>query len=417
MKHHKYIVLFYSLVLSIAISLWACTSNQKEEQAHSHDTHAGHSSGEKGAANTVLLTAAQVKNVGIELGTIEQKELSTPLKANGFLIVPNNNKATATTLFGGTIKTLNAQIGDYVKKGQIIAKISNPQFLVLQEEYISVNSRIEFAELELKRQTELYEGNVGAKKNLQSAQTDWSTLSTRKASLAQQIQMMGIQPSTLSNTNLQTSISIKSPINGTVSNVFAKIGSYVGVSSPIIELVENSALHLDLHVFEKDLQLIKVGQKIDFIVTNSPNKSYTAEVYKIGSSFDSDSKTIAVHSNVIGDKTGLIDGMNITGTVNISGELSPAVPSDAIVHADGKYYIFLLKEESAAAQNHQGGANEHKHQDGVPFERVEVAIGTTLLGYTAIAPVEGIKEGSQIVVSGAFFVNAKLSNTGQGHSH
>jgi multidrug efflux pump subunit AcrA (membrane-fusion protein) len=63
------------------------------------------------------LSEEQLKIVGIKIGTIEQRELSATIKANGNLNVPNNNKANATTLYGGVIRTLKVQIGDYVRKG------------------------------------------------------------------------------------------------------------------------------------------------------------------------------------------------------------------------------------------------------------------------------------------------------------
>lgn len=418
MKRNINKLFFGVLIAGALISFYACTNNHKEGDGHNHDTPSETSSDEHEEENAVALTDEQIKTVGIEIGSIEQKQLSATMKANGFLRVPNTNKANATSLFGGIIKTLNVEIGDYVKKGQAIATISNPQFIQLQEEYLTINSGIVFAEQEVTRQRDLNEGNVGAKKNLQSATTELNTLRTRKASLQQQIQLMGINPTSLSNSTLKSSLTVTSPINGIVSNVFAKIGSYVDVSSPIAELVENSALHLDLQVFEKDVPLIKVGQKIDFIVTNSPNKTYTAEVYNIGSSFNSNSKTIAVHSKVIGDKIGLIDGMNITGIVNLDGALSPSVPNEAIVNADGKYYIFLVKEKEEEPHEHkEGESHNHGSKQGTRFEKIEVMKGATELGYTAITPVNKIAEGTHVVVKGAFFVNAKLSNTGDGHAH
>ncbi|MGV3762084.1 efflux RND transporter periplasmic adaptor subunit [Parapedobacter sp.] len=411
--------LFFFVFLAGALaSFYACTNGHEPEEAHDHDESMETSSHEHEEGNAVTLTHEQLKTVGIEIGTIEQKQLSATMKANGFLRVPNNNKANATSLFGGIVKTLTVEIGDNVKKGQAVAVISNPQFIQLQEEYLNINSSIAFAEQEFDRQQDLSEGDVGAKKNLQRATAELNTLRTRKASLKQQIRLMGIDPLSLSNASLKSSLTVTSPINGTVSDVFAKIGSYVDVASPIAELVENSALHLDLQVFEKDIPLIKVGQKIDFVVTNSPNKTYTAEVYNIGSSFNSDSKTIAIHSEVIGDKTGLIDGMNITGIVDRGGESGPAVPNDAIVNADGKYYIFLVKEEEGALHDHKEGESHNLgSEQGTRFEKIEVMKGATELGYTAISPVIEIPQETHIVVKGAFFVNAKLSNAGDAHAH
>lgn len=417
-------IVFSLFVLVAIFALNACTNKHTEGDGHNHGTEAATTTDEhEEEENVAVLTDEQMKAVGIEIGMIEQKQLSATLKANGGLRVPNSNKANATSMFGGVIKSLNVEIGDFVKKGQVIATISNPQFIQLQEEYLSINSRIEFAEQEVARQRELNEGNAGAKKNLQSATTELNTLRTRKASLQQQIQMMGINPASLSNSSLKSSLVVTSPISGTVSNVFAKIGSYVDVSSPIAEIIENTALHLDLQVYEKDIPLIKIGQKIDFVVTNNPNKTYSAEVYSIGSSFSGESKTIAVHSRITGDKTGLIDGMSITGTVSLDNVLSTAVPNEAIVNADGKYYIFLVKEQEEEPHDHkEDEAHDHNHdhgsEKGTQFVRMEIVKGASQLGYTAITPVNEIPHGTHIVVKGAFFVNAKMNDTGEhGHAH
>lgn len=413
--------LFLTAIFFTLISVYSCNKEHKEGDGHDHGSPTEKKADDHSEETTVTLTDEQIKTVGVVIGSIEQKQLSATMKANGTLRVPNNNKANATSLFGGIIKTLNVEIGDYVKKGQVIATVSNPEFIQLQEEYLSINSRIEFAEQEVARQNELNQGNAGAKKNLQSATSELKSLRTRRSSLKQQIQLMGINPSSLSNSNLKSSLVVTSPISGNVSDVFAKIGSYTDVSSPIAEIVENSALHLDLQVFEKDVPLIKVGQKINFVVTNNPDKTYTAEVFNIGSSFNGESKTIAVHSKVIGEKTGLIDGMNITGIVDLNGVLSPAVPNEAIVNADGKYYIFLVKEKEEKPHKHkEGDSHEHDHEapsKGTAFEKVEVLKGSTQLGYTAIKPLNEIPRDTHVVVKGAFFVNAKLTNAGDGHAH
>jgi RND family efflux transporter MFP subunit len=428
-------------IICIAVTvLYGCGSNESERKGQPEGkeepkAEAGH---EEGPVTVAALSAAQIKAVGIVFGGIEEKELTATIKANGLLSVPNNNKANATALYGGVVKTLNVQLGDNVRKGQVIATITNPQFVQLQEEYVSLASKITLAEQEMARQQELNEGNAGARKNLQAATADFNSLRARKASLQQQIQLMGINPNSVNLSNMRTSLAVTSPINGTVSNVFAKIGSYVDVSSPVIEIVDNSLLHLDLQVFEKDLPLVKVGQLINFQLTNNPDKTYTAKVFTIGSSFENDSKTIAVHSTVVGSKVGLIDGMNITGMIGVNNVRTPAVPNDAIVEADGKYYIFV--ETDKKPEEHEEGHDDHGHahdegeakhahkneqeagQHGeeqaknINFEKIEIQKGVSALGYTAITPVTEVPAGTKIVVKGAFFINAKMSNTG-GHEH
>jgi multidrug efflux pump subunit AcrA (membrane-fusion protein) len=114
------------------------------------------------------------------------------------------------------------------------------------------------------------------------------------------------------------------------------LGSPVDVSTPIAEIVNNSQLHLDLFIYEKDLPALKAAQTIHFTLTNNPGVEYDAKIYSIGTAFAAESKTIPVHAVVKGDKTGLIEGMNITALISIGDAVLPAVPSDAIVNSRGR---------------------------------------------------------------------------------
>ncbi|MFP3591643.1 efflux RND transporter periplasmic adaptor subunit [Chryseobacterium sp. SIMBA_038] len=403
----------FNIIILILLSLFltSCGKSEKaEEPKQKTEEHSEHESSE-----FAELTQEQMTAVGISLGQIEMKELTSVVKANGGLSVPNNNKASATSLYGGVIKTLNVQVGDFVKKGQVIATIANPEFIQLQEDYLTTGSRITFAEQEYRRQRELFDNDAGAKKNLQNADAELKTLRTKRASLQRQIQMMGISPGNVSNQNLRTGLAVTAPISGTISNILLQIGSYIDVSSPVAEIVDNSSLHLDLQVFEKDLPSIKVGQKIHFTLTNNPVEEYDAEVYSIGTAFENQSKTIPIHCKVKGNKNGLIDGMNATAVISLDNKLMPAVPNTAITSADGKDYIFLVNDKKT--EDHKDEKSQEKHNEKtVNFERIEVVKGTSEMGYTAITPVKSIPEGTKIATKGAFFINAKLTNSGE-HEH
>jgi RND family efflux transporter MFP subunit len=403
----------FNIIILILLTLFlaSCEKSEKSERSmEKTEEQSGHESSE-----LAELTQEQMDAVGISLGQIEMKELTSIVKANGALSVPNNNKASATSLYGGVIKTLNVQVGDYVKKGQVIATIANPEFIQLQEDYLTIGNRIIFAEQEYKRQRELFDNDAGAKKNLQNADAELKTLRTKRASLQRQIQMMGISPGSVSNKNLRSGLAVTAPISGTISTILLQIGSYIDVSSPVAEIVDNSSLHLDLQVFEKDLPLIKVGQKIHFTLTNNPVVEYDAEVYSIGTAFENQSKTIPIHCKVKGNKNGLIDGMNATAVVSLDNKLMSAVPNTAITSADGKDYIFLVSDKKA--ENHKDVKYEEKHNEKtINFERIEVVKGTSEMGYTAITPVKSIPESAKIATKGAFFINAILTNSGE-HEH
>ncbi|WP_262150722.1 efflux RND transporter periplasmic adaptor subunit [Chryseobacterium foetidum] len=427
-----------ALILLFAVSCGKKeTGNQDTEKPEIEQSEEGH---EEAPLTIAELTDEQMKSVGVTLGTVEMKELTSTIKANGLLRVPNNKKATVTSLYGGVIQTIKVQIGDFVRQGQVLATISNPEYIQLQEQYLTVNSRISFAEQEYRRQKELFDNDAGAKKNLQSSDAELKSLRTQKASLQKRLQLMGISPGKVANGNLRSGLVITAPISGTVSIINAQIGSYVDVSSPVLDIIDNNSIHLDLQVFEKDLPKMKVGQIVHFKLTNNPETEYDAKVYSIGSSFENESKTISVHANVTGIKTGLIDGMNITGIVSLDKSTTPAIPNEAIVEADGKYYVFVHTNKKAEEHADKNGDDDHGHgrDEGeaehghasekeagnhakeqskkMNFEKVEIVKGASDLGYTAITSVTPISADAKIVVKGAFFVNAKLSNSGD-HGH
>ena len=169
----KYYILFISMLTIVAFA--SCGGKAGSGEVAKEVNHEEADKSHNGE-NTATLSDEQIKTIGIELGTIEQKELTNSIKANGILTVPNQNKAFVTPLLSGVIKTLNVQPGTYVKQGQAIATIVNPDLIQMQQQLQQVNAQISLAEIEFKRQKELVEGNAAPLKRLQQVQTELVTL-------------------------------------------------------------------------------------------------------------------------------------------------------------------------------------------------------------------------------------------------
>ncbi|MBK7576335.1 MAG: efflux RND transporter periplasmic adaptor subunit [Ignavibacteria bacterium] len=425
------------VVLAVLVGLTACRSEKTVPPTVETEHHGEHEN-----ENTAILTDEQMKSVNVQLGSIEKKQLTASLRANGILEVPNQNKASATASMGGVIQSIQVQTGSNVRTGQVIATITNSSFITLQEDYLSVTSKSELAELEYARQKELQQGNATALKNLQSADAELRTLKAKRASLRKQLELIGISAEALTTENIHSTVSIRSPISGVIRDVKVNIGSYVDANSPIAEIVDNSQLHLDLFVYEKDLPKVRVGQTIHFTLTNNPGQEYDADIYAISNTFDPTSKAVAVHAIVKGNKQGLIDKMSITALVSLENATVDAVPTDAIVNHEGQDYIFIVADAHAEEEHHsesettehkldeQGQSrgereeprhqarDESKHEEkGTTFERIPIRKGTTDVGYSEITLLKEIPANSRVAVKGAFFILAKMNNKGEGHAH
>ena len=397
---------YITLIFAVSVLLTGC--KKESEVTETKNTPEVEKVDEHEDPNVAHFTEEQIKTVGIQMGSIESKELSNTIKVSGMLTVPNQNKAFVTPSYSGIVRSLYVQPGNYVSKGKVIATISNPDLIVMQQQLQQVNGQIRMAELEVTRAQQLYKGNAAPLKKFQQAQTDLATLRSQRSGLQKQLGSIGAAQ------GYSSSLAVRAPISGTVSKVIAQIGSNVDMASPIAEIVSNAALHLDIYVYEKDLGKVQPGQTIHFTLTNSPGKEYDAKITSIGTAFEGESKTVPVHAQVVGDRAGLIDGMNVTAVISLDNQTAASVPTEAIVNDKGQDFIFIMQNKD----DKEGDNKKTVEEKEISFEKIPVAKGVTDLGYTQITPLKPIDPNAKIVTKNAFFILAKLNNKGEeGHGH
>lgn len=395
---------YITLIFAVSVLLTGC--KKELEVTETKNTPEVEKVDEHEDPNVAHFTEEQIKTVGIQMGSIESKELSNTIKVSGMLTVPNQNKAFVTPSYSGIVRSLYVQPGSYVSKGKVIATISNPDLIVMQQQLQQVNGQIRMAELEVTRAQQLYKGNAAPLKKFQQAQTDLATLRSQRSGLQKQLGSIGAAQ------GYSSSLAVRAPISGTVSKVIAQIGSNVDMASPIAEIVSNAALHLDIYVYEKDLGKVQPGQTIHFTLTNSPGKEYDAKITSIGTAFEGESKTVPVHAQVVGDRVGLIDGMNVTAVISLDNQTAASVPTEAIVNDKGQDFIFIMQNKD----DKEGDNKKTVEEKEISFEKIPVAKGVTDLGYTQITPLKPMPPNAKIVTKNAFFILAKLNNKGEeGH--
>ena len=159
-------------LLLITLLFVACGGGAAtEEEGQGHAEEEGH-----GGGSTVTVTPQQFAAIEGKLGVVEMKDLTTALKATGFLKVPPQNIADVTAALGGTVREVLVQEGDHVKKGQALASITDQAIIDLQRDYVDTKARLAYAQAELDRQTALAGANVSAQKTLQQATAEHASL-------------------------------------------------------------------------------------------------------------------------------------------------------------------------------------------------------------------------------------------------
>jgi len=440
LKHILYIILGLAAVFAFDYFL---LRNTIKDDAHNHE----HEEEEKKAENTgessdvkeVELNEAQFKASAIELGTFSMKNLSEVVNANGYTKLPPQNQADVSVHMTGIVKSINVIEGQYVKKGQVLATLESPEFAQLQEAYLTSKSNLEFLKLEYERQKILSDENVNSKKVFQRTKSDYDIEKSRLASMDRQLSVLN-----LSKKSATSVMALTSPLTGYVTEVNVKLASNAEVGKPLFTIVDNSKLHVDLLVYEKDLQKVKEGQNIRFVLTNQDNTEITGKVFNVSKSFENDTKSVAVHAEILNPTKSLIPGMYVNALIDVGTRQVQALPADAVIRADGREYIFVLEEGHEEAphdeqeghkhddghdHDHDHDATEgHSHDDGheheeegttYHFKRIEVKTGTSQLGYVQVTLLQEIDKDAKIVLKGAYYIQSHLvkGEGGGGHQH
>jgi membrane fusion protein, heavy metal efflux system len=339
--------------------------------------------------NVITLTDAQIKNAHLETGKIEQKQISSILKVNGRIDVPPQNMVSVSVPLGGYLKSTKLLPGMHVNKNEVIAVIEDNQYIQLQEDYLTAKAQFGFNESEYNRQRELNASKASSDKMYEQAKSTYQTQKILIKSLEEKLKLIRINPNSLHENNISKSINIYSPINGFVSKVNVNIGKYVTPSDVLFELVNPTDIHLNLKIFEKDLDKIFIGQKVVSYTNNNPDKKYTGDIILISKDVTPDGTT-EVHSHFDKyDKT-LFPGMYMNAEISSKNNLQDVLPDEAIVSFEGKRYFF-----------EKTGKNK--------FEMIETETGESENGFTEIVSKADLS-GKEIVTKGAYALLMSLKN-------
>lgn len=387
----------------------SCTQQPKTEEKEDNKTEKL-----KAIAEGVTLTQSQLDAVGIRLGSIEQKNLKSVVKASGQLEVPPQNKAEVTLLMGGVVNQVFVLEGQHVSKGQKLATIENNQLIQLQQDYMSALSNLAYASKEYERQRELNEANAGTGKIYQQSQTALQSEQAKVSALSRQLRQVGVSPESAAHGRFITQIPVYAPISGTIGKIVIQTGSYAEPARPLMNIIDNSKVHCDLVVYEKDLFKVKAGQQVYFTLTNQNNREITGKIYGVNQSFENESKAIIAHAVIEqATKSNLIQGMYVSALIDVGQQLATAVPSEAVVKAGGKEYVYYLAKVGTDANSGKEKAGAGISGKSYVFEKAEVVTGVTDLGYTEIKLVKALPADIKIVTKGAFYILSSENATGE----
>ncbi|WP_161626059.1 efflux RND transporter periplasmic adaptor subunit [Hugenholtzia roseola] len=405
--HFPYLLV--ALFSSLLLLLGSCADSETTTEGQNQANPTQNKTTEEAAA--LLLTEEQVATLGIKLGKLTTQKVNQEIRATGTLHLPPQNRAFVSAQVAGKITQIPVHEGDRVQKGQVLAYLSEPSLLLLQRDFLTKKEDLELKRSELERQKTLKEGNATAEKNYQQAQAAYQTALAEYEALKAQLQVLNLNPNTLTAQTIQSQVPIIAPLSGSLYQIKANLGEFVGQERVLFEILNQEHLHLEILVYEKDLSHLKVGQTVHFTPANqtlAPDEALPqAKIYAIAESVEPASKTVRVHAEI--PKTQfrhfkLLAGMYAQvhiQTVEAQAEVLPqaAILTEKIEEKGSlqvQSFVYVLKQ---------------KTKEGYEFEKVPLLMQGETDGWALVENLpptwrEKMQTQEIVVVQGAFYLQS-----------
>jgi cobalt-zinc-cadmium efflux system membrane fusion protein len=396
-------IFLITLIIPVLFLLQNCGNTMKDETKEEEHSE---------SKEFVEITDVQIKAVNIKLGKFEKRNLRTSVKANGVLELPPQNKANVSAMLGGSVKSIMIIEGDFVKEGATLALLEHPQFIELQQDYLEALNNFQFIKQDYERKKKLYEENISSGKEYQKTESEYKTVSSKLNSLKAKLEMLGLNLNEIEEGKISTSVPIKAPIHGYVRKIEINIGTYVEPQKDMFEIVDNHHIHIDLLVYENDINKVKKGQKVNFRVSNLGDKELQAKIFAVGKAFEEDLKAVRIHAEIENQDNNLIPGMYVDGRIIVDDYEVNSLPETALIREGESSFIFIKTEEE-----HNEKEKESNEQEHLRFKKIPVRTGASDNGFTEILTLEEIPDDSQVVIYGAYYLDSEMSKGDAEHQH
>lgn len=366
----------YLVVILVATIISACYNKSPEVDPETNELK----------SSMIVIDQSQFDSSKFELGRIEQQSFTKVLNAVGSLKIPEKSTAVVTTLMSGKVGTIDLIEGQWVKRGQRLFTITNPELINLQEEFIIANGQLEYLREEYKRQIELSKEKLSTQKDFLKAKSELTTIQARQGSLGKKLKLYGISTDNLNTNNLVSSLSVVAPISGYITHIEALQGMYLEPNQSAITLANTSQIFLEISVLEKDISQLEEGQNLTFTLQSDPSVKYDATTYLISKSIN-DNNMISVNCTLKSDTKHMLPGMYVNAEIGINTYTTNALPVEAVVKNGDIHYILSLKE---------------KENNTLQFEKNPIQTGVLQNGYIELVNVSD--SNSEYLTKGAYFL-------------
>ncbi|MDL1913555.1 MAG: efflux RND transporter periplasmic adaptor subunit [Bergeyella sp.] len=297
--------------------------------------------------------------------------------------VQSNSDKTVSyvSLVDGVVTETFFSLGDYVRKGQLLANIKSTSINELQDDTETLNSQLSVAKRKLSSVESMYKDGIASQKDLEEARSEVAILQSNISKTRKNLQLYSAQNS---------SFRIKAPADGYVIQKNISNGTPVTAGGDPLFVISNlDKVWVTVNVYAKNMRNVYVGQPATIKTLAYPEDKFSGKINAISPVFDDDERVLKATIVMDNNNMKLRPGMSadIILPINYQNRNALAVPQKALVFDNNQNYIVVYKGdchlEIRPVQEVASNEN-YSYVDGMLKEGEQIISSNVLLVYESL---------------------------------
>ena len=339
--------------------------------------------------SAVHLDASQLAQVRIE--ELSASGAADAIKATGTVEFNADRTAKVLPPVAGQVLDLAVNVGDTVRRNDVLFVISSREVASAVADHVASHKDLELAEKTFAMTQDLFEHQAASRIALQQSENELAKAKSKVLQTQEVLEVLGIDDRHDDAMQMRPHVQVRAPIGGTVIERSVTSGQFVGPdTAPLLTIADLSTVWVQADVFERDLHSIAAGQKADVTTAAYPADHFSAQVARIGTVVDAQTRTAKMRFVVANPGFRLKPGMFTTAELQLPSQNNAlTAPAKAVFVENSRSYAYVQTSPDTFARR---------------------ALETLPGGGDRVRITRGLSPGDRIVSDGVLLLRALESN-------
>jgi cobalt-zinc-cadmium efflux system membrane fusion protein len=340
----------------------------------------------------VELTDAQIQTSGILLAKAGPALIRSVFELPGEIRFNEDRTAHVVPRLSGVVESVQVNLGQQVRKGQVLAAIASTTLSEMRSELLSAQKRQGLAQVTYQREKTLWQEKISAEQDYLQAQQALREAEIATQNARQKLTAIGASTGTSGELNR---FELRAPFDGTIVEKHITLGESVKEDANVFTIADLSSVWAEIIVPAKDLGAVRVGTNTTVKAT-SLDAVANGTVSYVGSLLGKETRTAKARVTLANPKLAWRPGLFVNIALTADERNVPvAVSSEALQTVEDKPVVFVKTEGGFFPQPVVTGRSDGK--------LTEV--------------IKGLRAGAEYAAGGSFVLKAELGKDSAEHEH